>query len=349
MSSVREIQSFLGKLEVAPNSLPALGVDPDAASAIPVQHGFFERRMGVVRGHWQREDGKERPDHVYLLPDGASVDVPPGKAVRVLLDLDVLGREKWTHLELAGGGKLIGPLVWGWEEARDGLGFVHEFCKKEYDAKAGKSAVMFGLGCLAATACAAYAATTTLNLAAGMGTAFFGLIGTILGALIRGEHVQARLKRNERRQPHEVADSRHRRLTFALPEELEAAFDEVAANAAARPKPAFGADGLDEDTRNALAGYRHAVKLVEQRAGLSGAEMKMIRHSASMIGEIASRFRGSQNLKGDADLLQSFRALIRRAQTDVDQALIRDRVEESQAVQADIDTLMQQMEMRSSA
>jgi hypothetical protein len=347
-SSVLEIQSFLGKLEVTPDYPPATAGDLENGPAVPVQHGLLDKRIGVVRGHWQQTVGVGRPDRVYLLPDGASIDVPPGRAVLALADISRTGEECWCLLELAAGGKMIGPLVWGWEEATPSVEFMRQHCQEEYVQAADQRAVLVGLGLLPFFGAFTYLAGTAIHLLAGLGVAFVGLVVTLVAAMITHAEVQSRLRRDESRQPQDVADARVRRQCFELPEELAPAFDEIAARAAAQPKPEFGADGLNFEAREALSRYRHAVRLVERRNGLSGGDMKMIRHSATMIDEIAARFAGSQNLKGDAGMLETFQVLIKRAEADVEQALIRDRIEESQEVRGEMEALMRQMEMRSS-
>lgn len=348
MSTNREIESFLGGLEVTAGHLPALAGQPEEA-AIPVQGDFLGQRVGIVRGHWTHSTGQQRPDRIYLLPDGASIDVPPERAVRVLANIARNGQDEWSHMELAGGGQLIGPLIWGWEVARPGVEFVREHAKEEYRQASARKAALIGFACLAATIGGAALGGMALDPVVGVGIGIAGMLVTIFAAMGTDISYREWLAENETRKPQEVADAAVRRVTCDLPRHLEQAFDKAVAAAAAQPRPEVGRDGLDKETRDALNRYRHAVGLVEQRNGLGGGDMALIRHSAGMIDQIAARFSGSANLQADAEMRASFRQLIGRAEADVEQALVRDRLEESQEVRGEMDALMRQIELRQGA
>jgi hypothetical protein len=340
----------MAKYDLISNSRigPAIPSAPDASHehmpSMPFDPSMTAVAQGHVEGAWSIEALGEdwTPEKVFVLPEGATMKVDKGTAIRVQ------SSDGWRHCEFPQTGVLHGPAVWSLAEAtsdRDLLSGLE--CRST-------ALIAQVFGWVGGTGVCAISMTfavrhyrmppgtfeENVDLAAlfAAGTlALSGVVGLLIGRVANSLTERAM----DRWSPRTITSVNQRvSKTLRMPRSVFLALG------ARQPHlklltPEQPMDDLDLEIRGHLERYyAQRAKLVAKR--ISGSPL--MEHTSAMLEEISLRL-GEDNaaLRRD-DLRRTYLKLIQRAEADVTLALEKKDSEAADALIEDMTALLRQMD-----
>lgn len=301
---------------------------PDAAHghmpSMPLDPSMTAVAQGHVEGAWSIAAlGRDwMPEEVFVLPEGATMQIEKGTAIRVQSD-------SWHHCEFPQSGMLHGPAVWAPAEAADESQLLSEVCHPItglffYGGLiAGATGSVVSLGGYIPDIVALFAVAAIVSPLTALGVTIAGTAVLHKASPLRIASVNKRVSK-----------------TLRVPRSV------LGALGAPQPHlklvaPDQPMDVLDLEIRGHLESY-HAqrARLVAKR--ISGSPL--MEHTSAMLEEISLRLRDDNAALRRDDLRRTYLELIQRAEADVSLALEKKDTEAADALIEDMSTLLRQMD-----
>jgi hypothetical protein len=315
--------------DVAHEHMPSMPFDP---SMTAVAQGHVEGAWSITAlgDDWT-------PGKVFVLPEGSTMKVEHGTAIRVQ------SADGWHHCEFPQSGALHGPVVWTKAEAANEQELLKRVPGRDVVDVAFLAGVMFttALGIVAAKAHIGVIASWTIwiQISFMLTTTLVWVAAAILGGVVAASLVG--------RLANWLLPRSITKINRRVSKTLRMPRSAFLALGAPQPHlklvaPELPMDDLDRDICAHLESYR------AQRAQLSARKVAsgpMVEHAATMIDEIETRLKAGTSALREEGLRQSYLALIQRAEADVVKLLHKKETEEAEGVVKDVSALIRQMDL----
>jgi hypothetical protein len=351
----------LMSLQLALNRTPNAPT-PGPGNTITVDTSMFLKPEGLISGPIyvrQRHTSLAAPDDVYFLPDREIVHIPGGSAIQVLSNL---GRDKahWHVIDFPDGGRLRGPLAWGWSRPLKADEARQRYAQEDGDLLLALATVGSSLlGAAGGFALGSSLPIGSLAFFSGVliGTALAYPIGKIGWRLARRYHLSKYSEIPHSDVTVELPSAFQQRINShgrkALASDVEHASEEGDHDKTSWPTLSTIMDfaksqaQIDEEIRQALGTFLESCDETtsqESRTPSGSLAKAKLRHTSKKIWEISQEIAAHPSIEKHPDVRDEFLGLLRRADVSV-KAFERDCDDQKcRSVLSDIRALHRQLD-----
>lgn len=320
----------------------SLATSREHSVGIPMDPSITAVAKGQVEGAWSITALGDDwvPEKVFVLPEGETMQVAKGTAIRVQ------SSNGWHHCEFPQSGVLHGPVVWAMAEAASEQALMSNLDERTSTIFIGS--ITWVSATLATFAGAAFVVIPFLKPPGGFDEPTTAAI--LVAAMLLSMGVAYGIATG-------ISTLTDRLMDWWFPRTITSLNQRVSktlrmprsvflALGAPQPhlklvSPELPMDDLDREIHVRLETYR------AQRAQLSARKVAsgpMVEHASAMIDEIETRLKVGTGALREDSLRQSYLALIQRAEADILKLLHKQEAEEAEGVVRDISALIRQMD-----